>query len=77
MGHLGGRMAGLPTVLHILGIFVLILAGIAVAALARFAVRDWILRRYGKTGYIDTAGAAAVVFVVILAGFLALKILSS
>ena len=70
-------MAGLPTVLHILGIFVLILAGIAVAALARFAVRDWILRRYGKTGYIDTAGAAAVVFVVILAGFLALKILSS
>ena len=70
----GGRGAGLPFVLHIVGIFLLIVMGMAVAAFAQVVARDFIERRYGSA-YGKPAGQAAVVFVAVAIIFAILKIL--
>ncbi|HSZ75315.1 MAG TPA: hypothetical protein VK779_10885 [Rhizomicrobium sp.] len=75
--HLGGvsRFGGLPVALHIVGIFLLIVIGIAVAILAHSAAQDW--ARRNNPAYAGIAGAAAVIAVILFAGWLALKILGS
>jgi hypothetical protein len=73
--HMGSRTGGLPTAIHIIGIFVLVVLGIAVASLARLAARDWAQKQYGRSGYTNAAGTVAVIFVIVAAGWLALKII--
>lgn len=75
-GAVGGRAGALPFLLHVFGIFFLVIMGMAVAALAHSLVREWVQRRYRNAAYADMAGMVAVIFVIIAGGWLLVKILS-
>jgi hypothetical protein len=76
-GSGGHRLSGLPVALHIVALFLLVVLGVAVAALARTAARDWIQRRFGRSDYAYAAGAAAIIAVLVVAILIAVDILRS